>query len=328
MVKKVAKKPTKKEAKKPIRGRGRPRKSPGTKKARAKKAGVRKIRAKATGPVRARVVGTSEFNILRDHVIQRIRLSDSHTIKQLAGGKTKCGPYIVLKAIEAVKHLFTGRSAIEIHDYILHTSWHRDWCYAALVTRPNANHPIIVYANVNEGVMYLIRPFGKDSGQIGLDELERMLDSRFKDMISTAEYYALYLAFQESIRQRKNALLYDNKHSLLRCENIQACVRKKREIGRKRNLSPGEKAKELQKWNEYYERKSVRFMEQYFKLLDNRDYDEALSFLKGGNTEKYFGKQRLDTFYRNTKSIIGHLQIFIDLYQFVYKLSDRYHHSL
>lgn len=285
----------------------------------------RKPRAKAREPVKPKVVGTTEFNILRDHVIQRIRLSDRQTIKQLAGSKPKCGPYIVLRAIEAIRVLFTGRSALEVRDYILHTSWHRNWCYAAIITRPNANHPIIVYANVDEGVMYLIRPFGKDPGQIGLDELERMLDSRFKDMISAAEYYALYLAFQESIRQRKRALLYDDRHSLLRCENIQACVRKKREITRKRNLSTSDKEREMHKWNEYYEKKSIRFMERYFKLLDKREYNEALSFLKGGNTEKYFGKQRLDTFYRNTKSIIGHLQIFIDLYQFVYKLADRYH---
>lgn len=310
-------------AKKPIRAAKKPiRAARATKKTRMGRA-----TKKARGEVKPKAVGTTEFNILRDHVIQRIRLSDSATIKQLAGGKTKCGPYIVLRAIEAARILFTGRAAVEIRDYVIHTSWHRDWCYAALITRPNANHPIIVYANVNEGVMYLIRPFGKDPGQVGLDELERMLDSRFKDMITAAEYYALYLAFQESIRQRKRALLYDNRHSLLRCENIQACTRKKRELMRKRGMPAGERERELKKWNEYYERKSVRFMERYFRLLDDREYNEALSFLKGGNTEKYFGKQRLDTFYRNTKSIIGHLQIFIDLYQFVYKLADRYHGS-
>lgn len=284
----------------------------------------RKTRAKVKEPVTAKIIGTTEFNILRNHVIQHIRLSDNQSIKQLAGNKTKSSPYIVFRALEAIKLLFRGSAAVEIYDYIIHQSWHLDWCYAALLTRPNTNHPIIIFANVNESIMYLIRPFGKDPGQIGLDELERMLDSRYKDMINKAEYYALYLAFQESIRQRKRELIYNDRHSLLKCSNIQACVSKQRELARKRGITHAERDREMKKWNEYYEKKSVRFMEKYFKLLDDREYDEALMFLKGGDTKKYFGKQRLDTFYRNTKNIIGHLQIFIDLYQFVYKLGDRF----
>jgi len=294
-----------------------------------KKIKIRKARAKAKDPVHAKIVGNTEFIILRDHVIQRIRISDSQTIKQLAGTKTKAPQYIVFRAIEAVKLLFKGRAFVEIHDFVIHQSWHRDWVYAALITKPNTNHPIIVFANVNDGIMYLIRPFGKDPGQIGLDELERMLDSKFKDMINRAEYYALYLAFQESIRQRKRELIYNDRHSLLKCSNIQACLKKQRELTKKRAISSVERERELKKWNDYYEKKSIRFMEKYFKLLDDREYNEALMFLKGGNVHnsKYFGKQRLDTFYNNTKNIIGHLQIFIDLYQFVYKLTDRFQHS-
>ena len=49
-------------------------------------------------------------------------------------------------------------------------------------------------------------------------------------------------------------------------------------------------------------------------LLDNKKFDDAILFLKG-NDGKLFGKQRLNTFFKNTKSIIGHLEIFIGLYE-------------
>ena len=49
-------------------------------------------------------------------------------------------------------------------------------------------------------------------------------------------------------------------------------------------------------------------------LLGAREYDEAWEFLKGTRGQ-YAGKQRLNTFFKNTKSIIGHLEIFVSLYE-------------
>ena len=52
----------------------------------------------------------------------------------------------------------------------------------------------------------------------------------------------------------------------------------------------------------------------------------AYNFLKV-KKGKYFNKQRLDTFFINSKKLIGHLQILIEIYQFVFIMVDRYKES-
>ena len=82
----------------------------------------------------------------------------------------------------------------------------------------------------------------------------------------------------------------------------------------KMHISQSEKQILKYKYNEAYLHKAIDFLSYYFNLLDNKDYDEALLFLKGGDSN-HFGKQRLNTFFKNNKSIIGHLEIFITLYE-------------
>ena len=61
-------------------------------------------------------------------------------------------------------------------------------------------------------------------------------------------------------------------------------------------------------------------VKKYFKLLGNKNYSEAYSFLKGGETKHndYYKKRRLNNFFKNNKSIIGHLEIFISLYEILH----------
>ena len=79
-------------------------------------------------------------------------------------------------------------------------------------------------------------------------------------------------------------------------------------------ISSNDKLKLKEKARDFYLQKAIEFIKTFFILLDNQNYDEAYEFLKG-DSGKYFGKQRLNTFFKNTKSIIGHLEIFISLYQ-------------
>ena len=58
-------------------------------------------------------------------------------------------------------------------------------------------------------------------------------------------------------------------------------------------------------------------------MLDERDYNEAYAFLRMKHG-KYYGKQRLDTFFVSTGEIIGHLQIFIGIYKLIYTVIDRF----
>jgi len=82
-----------------------------------------------------------------------------------------------------------------------------------------------------------------------------------------------------------------------------------------------EKETLIKKYNEYYMNKAYDFLKYYFTLLDGKEYNEALLFLKGKDS-KYFGKERLNTFFKNTKLIIGHLEVFIPLYELLHKTHD------
>ena len=126
------------------------------------------------------------------------------------------------------------------------------------------------------------------------------------------------------MRQRKKELLHSDKYSVFKCNNIKLCRVKMREINNMRT-SKEEKKQEMEKWQRFYLAKSTRFIQKYFDLLEDENYNEAFAFLRittPGN--KYFHKQRLDTFYVNSNKMIGHLQIFIDIYQFIYKMIERY----
>jgi hypothetical protein len=95
----------------------------------------------------------------------------------------------------------------------------------------------------------------------------------------------------------------------------------------KQKISSYQKNELKIKYNEYYLKKAIGVLKKYFDILESKDYDEAYLFLKGSDNNryknKYFGKERLNTFFKNTKNIIGHLEIFIILYQLMHKTRMR-----
>ena len=94
----------------------------------------------------------------------------------------------------------------------------------------------------------------------------------------------------------------------------------------KQKISTTQKYVLKTKYNEYYINKAIDILKKYFDILDKKDYDEAHLFLKGGGfryKSKYFGKERLNTFFKNTKNIIGHLEIFIVMYELLHQARMR-----
>ena len=107
--------------------------------------------------------------------------------------------------------------------------------------------------------------------------------------------------------------------------NIKMCRKKSRQIKRQR-ISDKYKRREIKKINMFYEQKARRMIKKYYDFLDDKNFQEAYNFLKV-KKGKYFNKQRLDTFFINSKKLIGHLQILIEIYQFVFIMVDRYKES-
>jgi hypothetical protein len=191
------------------------------------------------------------------------------------------------------------------------------YLFLLLLTNPNTNHPFLLYVNLDDNLLNFILPIGKDAGQV---ELKTIWDAIPE--CTGIELFALFLYLERSIFVRKDAILNNKQFTLLNCTNITNCIRKSHEID-KMKISQEKKQALYDKYNNYYLHKALDFLKYYFDLLDASEYDEAYYFLKGDtNTKKYFKKERLNTFFKDTKTIIGHLQIFIALYQLMNHLKS------
>lgn len=286
-----------------------------------KKVGKKHTKKKAAVPrnIKPRKpTAKASFDELHDYVFQRVRVSDGPGIRKLVGSSRKSAEaFITLKTIAAIQ-LYYDKS-LEVTHYVFHKSWNKNVLYVSLMTRPNKNHPVVAFANLDEPYIYMVRPFGKDSGQVSLTLFEKLL----AHPLTTSEYYGLYLLFTESTRLRKIELIFDDRYSLLKCSNIRPCVAKLKEISQDPKLKT-QAARQVAaaKWQAFYEKQSVKMIDIYFELLGEREYDIALAFLKSKGMKKYADTPRLDIFFISSKDIIGHLQIFISIYRIIHTLVD------
>jgi hypothetical protein len=182
------------------------------------------------------------------------------------------------------------------------------YLFAIVLTKTNTNHPYLMFLNLDETNITFLIPFGKDYKQADLDLYESSIDEA-----TIPELTAIYILLEKTIYIRKKGILDSKQFSLIQCSNISNCVKKYHEIDRM-TVSATDKLELKTRYREYYQHKALDFLKYYFDILDIKEYDEAWEFLKG-NDSKYHGKQRLNTFFKSTKSIIGHLEIFIILYE-------------
>jgi hypothetical protein len=242
--------------------------------------------------------------------------------------------FVIYKSLLYFKENY---SYMPINDYSIEKSIFTDWVYIILKSNHALTHPFICFANINNNELYICLTFGKtlNLGQINLNEFEKLLMEKWKHLLTKYEYYALYLLFADSVAIRKKELITHNKYSLLNCNNIKQCITTTNKIKKNKNLNKTLKIKEIKEKEVYYANKAIKVLEKFFNLLENKEFEEAYNFLKidkkrkGYNKgkllikTKYFNKQRLDTFFKSNKKIIGHLQIFIDLYQFIHLCVNR-----
>jgi hypothetical protein len=189
------------------------------------------------------------------------------------------------------------------------------YIFAILYTKTNTNHPYLLYFNLEDIYITFLIPFGGDYKQAD--------NNTYMNAINEGNYVertAIFILLEKSIYVRKLGIVDSRQFSLINCSNIMNCIKKIREIEKMR-ISSAEKNELKAKYNEYYLHKAIDFLKYYFSLLDNQNFSEASLFLKGGD-DAHFGKQRLNTFFKNTKSIIGHLEIFISLYQIYHYSKD------
>jgi len=201
-------------------------------------------------------------------------------------------------------------------------------------TITHTNHPYLIYFNLDDKYINVLIPIGKDYQQININEYIYIIRSininpinnktktntKYNINSPTILVLALYSLLDETIIIRKTGLV-DSKYSILTCNTMTLCINKANQIN-KMKLSENEKQKLYNKIYDYYKKKGIELLNNYFKLLESKNYSEAHSFLKGGvvKFDKYYGKTRLNNFFKNDKIIIGHLEIFISLYEIIHSV--------
>jgi len=191
-----------------------------------------------------------------------------------------------------------------------------NYIYAIIITKTNLNHPYMMFLDVNSNIITFIIPYGKDYKQADIDVYQSVIPE-----CNIAELEAIYLLLDKTIYIRKKGILDSRQFSLLDCSNISNCQKKMQEIN-KMQIGTTEKQELKAQYENAYLHKALDFLKYYFDLLSSKEYDEAWEFLKG-NRGKYQGRQRLNTFFKNTRSIIGHLEIFVSLYEIFHMARER-----
>jgi len=221
--------------------------------------------------------------------------------------------------IKAQQFLQYHNKTLEYKESQVYTlSFLPNYIFLVFITKTNTNHPYLFYINLNDNsnILNFLIPIGKERKQSDISE--------YVDSISicnTPDLSAIYILLEKTIYIRKYATL-NLRFNLLDCANITNCIIKMRSIDKSR-ITTSQKMELKNKYNEYYINKALNILKKYFDMLENKDYDEAQLFLKGSSgyryKTKYFGKERLNTFFKNTKIIIGHLEIFIVMYQLLHQ---------
>lgn len=185
--------------------------------------------------------------------------------------------------------------------------------FVLILTRTNTNHPYLLFFNLDDIYITFVIPYGGDYKQADTSTYWNAIPE-----CNNVELAALYILLEKTIYIRKLGIVDSKQFSLINCSNIANCVKKMHEID-KMKISANEKQELKAKYNEQYLHKAIDFLKYYFNLLETQNFNEATLFLRGGD-KSHFGKQRLNTFFKNTKSIIGHLEVFISLYKLFYEI--------
>lgn len=223
--------------------------------------------------------------------------------------------YMTTKSYQFIK---THNSRLDFKSYQIFTvPYLPGWLFALVLTKTNMNHPYMMFLNLKDRYITFLIPIGKEIRQAAIDDYYLAMETT-----TIPETTAIYILLEKTIIIRKRGIITSDQFSVVSCHNITNCVRRIHEIDKMRGITVIDKNKLKKKAEDFYLQKAIEFLQMYFAMLDNQEFTEAWEFLKGDDT-KYFGKQRLNTFFKNTKTIIGHLEIFITLYELFFTARKR-----
>ena len=217
------------------------------------------------------------------------------------------------------------------------------YVFMVAYTLSHTNHPYLIYFNLDDKLLNVLIPIGREYQQANTEEYSNVINSivntnskkkiktkknssksskiskssksRKENIEKLALLTAMYVLLDNTIKTRKYGILF-SKFSILTCENMTLCLQKMIEISRM-SIKDNEKQNLYIKFQDYYRTIGIELLQNYFYLLEKKEYGKANDFLQGGHNKfsEYYGKTRLNIFFQNNKTILGHLEVFISLYE-------------
>lgn len=235
--------------------------------------------------------------------------------------------YLNTKAIQIIKYhnpyIDFNINNINTKNIIVTIPYLPGYVFMVAYTISHTNHPYLIYFNMDEKMIHVLIPIGKEYQQADTQDYINVINTisltnTKKNKPNIVLITAIYLLIENTINTRKYGIQY-SKFSILTCENMTLCYNKLYDI-MKMKINETEKNKLYKQTQDYYIKIGLELLNKYFTLLEQKNYSDAYDFLKGGKTNfnKYYGKTRLNTFFKNNKTIIGHLEVFISLYELLH----------
>lgn len=182
--------------------------------------------------------------------------------------------------------------------------------YMFIYTMPYNNHPFLVYGNLFKLKYKIIIPFGDKKGQINIGSI-----GKYIDYFTASEKIAIRTLLNRTIYIRKVNIIENNKYSLLACDKIKMCVRDINKIKKNNKLTASNKEQEMKKINNCYKTKGKYILNTYFNLLEKGKAYEAKYLLEGKGVARGKYDITINKFFNGGRETIGHLKIFISLYE-------------
>jgi len=289
---------------------------------------------------------TFKENSKIEKIIEQIHLPSSYTLND------KIKAYLNSKAQQIIKYHnpyldfninninVNSTKNVFILDYIPR------YVFMVAYTLSHTNHPYLIYFNLDDKFINVLIPIGREYQQANTEDYINVINSIVNTNLQNTKSQkksktkkttsnktsktnkertenialltAIYVLLDNTIKTRKYGILF-SKFSILTCENMTLCQQKITEIS-KMTIQEYEKQTLYMKVHDYYRAIGIELLQNYFYLLEKKEYGKANDFLQGGHNKfsEYYGKTRLNTFFKNNKSILGHLEVFISLYELLY----------
>ena len=283
---------------------------------------------------------TFQENMTLEKLISQLKLQNSSGTSSM---NDKIKAYLNIKASQIIKFhnpyldFNINNNNMYAQNNVLMLDYLPRYVFMVAYTISHLNHPYLIYFNLDDKYINVLIPIGKDYKQadtqyyinvindISLNKNSSKDSSKSSSKLNTSNralIAACYIFLKDTLKTRVNGILY-SQYSILTCDNMTLCHNKISDLSKllsKHKLSESDYKQKYKQYQDYYMKIGVDLLQNYFNLLDKKNYSEAYELLKGGINKfsAYYGKTRLNTFFRNNKTIIGHLEVFISLYELLH----------